>query len=112
MIRRIFMLGAISLAAVSAADKSDKFSVNLYQPVVLNGTTFKTGDAKVELQDGKVILTQGKVSVQVAVKVENGANKYQQTKLAYKDGDHLSEIFVGGTTKHILVQEASAAGQE
>ena len=45
MIRRIFMLGAISLAAVSAADKSDKFSVNLYQPVVLNGTTFKAGDA-------------------------------------------------------------------
>ena len=44
-------------AAVSAADKSDtkaeKFSVNLYQPMVLNGTTFKSGDAKVAIVGGK-----------------------------------------------------------
>jgi len=116
MIRRVLMLSLISLAAVSAADKSDtkaeKFSVNLYQPMVLNGTTFKSGDAKVAIVDGKAVFTQGKITAQTPVKVETAKDKYQQTKIAYKDGaDHqISDIYVGGTTKHLSFVEA-VAGQ-
>jgi acetamidase/formamidase len=112
MIRRVLMLSLISLAAVSAADKAEKYSVNLYQPVVLNGTTFKPGDAKVAIVDGKAVFTQGKVSAQTPVKVETAKDKYLQTKIAYKDGNEhqISDIYVGGTTKHLLFTEA-VAGQ-
>ena len=56
MIRRILLLSAISLAAVSAADRASKFDVTLYQTTVVNGTAFKAGGAKVELADGKAVL--------------------------------------------------------
>ena len=112
MIKRVLMLSLISLAAVSAADKSDKFSVSLYQPVVLNGTSFKAGDAKLELVDGKAVLSQGKVTAQVPVTVETAKDKFAQTRIGFKE-NQISDISVGGTTKHILFKDAAstAAGQ-
>lgn len=108
MIKRVLMLSLISLAAASAADKNSKFDVTLYQPVVLNGTAFKAGDAKIELAEGKAVLTQGKTTAQAPVKVEIGKDKYQLTRIGYKNGanNQISDIYVGGTAKHVLFQEA------
>jgi acetamidase/formamidase len=105
MIQRVLMLSLISLASVSAADKNSKFDVNLYQPVVLNGTSFKAGEAKVEIVDGKAILKQGKLTAQAPVKVELAKDKYLQTKIGFKD-NQISDISLGGSNKHILFQEA------
>jgi len=106
MIRRALLFSLISLAAASAADKADTFGVNLYQPVTLNGTAFKAGDAKVRILDGKAMFTQGKLSAEVPVKVEVAKEKSYQTKIGYKADHQISDIFVGGTNKHILFQEA------
>jgi hypothetical protein len=105
MIKRVLMLSLISLAAVSASDKSTKFDVNLYQATTVNGTAFKAGDAKVELADGKVVLKQGKLSAEIPVKVEIAKDKYAQTRIGFKE-NQISDIFVGGTTTHIRFQEA------
>jgi acetamidase/formamidase len=105
MIQRVLMLSLISLASVSAGEKNPKFDVTLYQPVVLNGTTFKAGEAKMEIVDGKAVLTQGKVTAQAAVKVELAKNKYLQTRIGFKDSQ-ISDVSVGGTNKHIVFQEA------
>ena len=110
MIRRIALLSIISLAAANAAEKPSKFEVSLYQNTVVNGTAFKAGDAKVELAEGKAVLTQGKLTAEIPVKVEISKNKYYQTRVAYKE-HQISDICVGGTNKHILFQEAVVAGQ-
>jgi|HubBroStandDraft_3_1064219.scaffolds.fasta_scaffold142558_2 hypothetical protein len=105
MIRRILLLSAISLAAVSAADKASKFEVTLYQTTVVNGTAFKAGDAKVELADGKAVLRQGKLTAEIPVKVEMAKDKYAQTRVGYRE-HQITDISVGGTNKHILFPEA------
>jgi hypothetical protein len=57
MTKRVFLLiSAISMAVASAASN---VNVNLYQPTTVNGTTFKTGEAKFEVNGNKVVLKQG-----------------------------------------------------
>ena len=100
MKRMLLLFSAISLAVASAANS---FHVDLYQPTMINGTTLKAGEAKVQLEEGKVILRQGKTSVEATVKVETNKDKYTYTSVGYKDGaDHkIKDICVGGTTTHI-----------
>ncbi len=112
MIRRI-LFSTLSLAAASAlfaADKADKFQFELQQSAVVHGTAFKPGDTKVTIVDGKATFTQGKVSVEVPVKVETAKDKYFQTRINYKDDRQITEIGVSGTNKRIVIQD-SAAGQ-
>jgi hypothetical protein len=109
MTKRIFLLiSAVSMAIASAADT---VNVNLYQPTTVNGTTFKTGEAKFELKDNKVTLKQGKVAVEAAVKVESNTARYAFTSIVYRDGaDHsIKEIYVGGTTTRIVFDSPSSA---
>jgi hypothetical protein len=104
MIKRFVLLfSVISLAVASAANA---FHVDLYQSTVVNGTMFKAGEAKVELQDGKVVFRQGKTSAEATIKVETNKGKYPYTTIGYKDGaDHqIKDICVGGTTNHILFE--------
>ncbi|MBZ5601989.1 MAG: hypothetical protein LAO79_06760 [Acidobacteriia bacterium] len=100
MKKMMLLISVVSLAVASAASS---FRVDLYQPTVINGTTLKAGEAKVELQDGKAVLKQGKTSVEVTVKVETNKEKYHYTTIGYKDGSEhqIKDICVGGTTTHI-----------
>jgi len=101
MIKRFLLLfSVISLAVASAANT---FRVDLYQPTVINGTTLKAGEAKIELQEGKAVFKQGKTSIEASVKVETNKDKYAYTTVGYKEGgDHkIKDICVGGTTTHI-----------
>ena len=116
MTKRVFLvISAISMAVASAASN---VNVNLYQATTVNGTTFKTGEAKFELNGNKVILKQGKVSAEAPVKVESNNTKYNFTSIVYRDGaDHsIKEIYVGGTTTRIVFDSPSsgsiAAGQK
>jgi len=109
MMKRFVLFSVISLAVASAADKTEKFGVNLYQPAVINGTAFKAGDAKIEIADGKAVLKQGKVTAQVPVKVETADEKNPLTKILYSD-QKITDIWVGGSNKHIVFQD-TAAGQ-
>jgi len=110
--RLLLLISAVSLAVASAANN---FTVNLIQPTVVNGTTFKPGDARIELKDNKVIVKQGKVSAEAAVKVEANKSKFVYTSVGYKDGsDHqIREISIGGTTTHIVFESggSTSAGQ-
>jgi hypothetical protein len=112
MIRRI-LFSPLSLAAASAmfaADKADKFELTLQQAAVVHGTAFKPGDTKVTILDGKATFTQGKVSVQVPVKVETAKDKFFTTRINYKDDRQITEIGISGTNKRIVIQD-SVAGQ-
>jgi hypothetical protein len=104
----LLLLSVFSLAVASAAN----VNLTLIQPTVVNGTQFKPGEAKLELKDNKAVLKQGKLTAEVPVKIEANGNKYQFTSVGYKEGaDHqIKEIFIGGTTKHIVFESPSDAG--
>src|SRR5262245_45481592 len=99
--RFLLLFSAISLAVASAANT---FRVDLYQPTVINGTTLKAGEAKVELQEGKIVLHQGKTSVEAPVKVETNKDKYSFTTVGYRDDHKIKDICIGGTTTHIFFE--------
>lgn len=109
MTKSALLLAVFSLAVASAAN----VNLNLIQPTTVNGTQFKPGEAKLEIKDNNTaVLKQGKVSAEVPIKVEANDNKYVFTSVGYKEGsDHeIKEIFVGGTTKHIVFETPSSAG--
>lgn len=103
--RSLLLISAISLAMAGGANT---VRVDLYQPTTINGTTFKAGEAKLEIQDGKVVLHQGKTSAEATVTVENSKEKYRLTTVGYKE-QQIKDICVGGTTTHILFVTPKAA---
>jgi hypothetical protein len=104
MIKRFLLLFAVLSVATAVA--ADSFRVNLYQTTVVSGTTFKAGDAKLELRDNKAVLKQGKTTAEATVKVESNKAKYLYTTVGYKDGsDHqIKDISLAGTTTHITFE--------
>jgi hypothetical protein len=91
------------LAVASAASN---FRVDLYQPTVINGTTFKAGEAKLEIKDNKISLKQGKTTAEANVKVESAKDKFLYTTVGYKDGGthEIKDISLAGTTTHIIFE--------
>jgi outer membrane protein assembly factor BamA len=91
------------LAVASAASN---FNLNFYQTTVVNGTTLKVGEAKLEIHDNKAIVKQGKTSVEASVKVETAPNKYLYTTIGYKDGDNhqIKDITLAGTTTKLVFE--------
>jgi hypothetical protein len=104
MIKRFLLL--VSVVTVAVASAASSFNLNFYQPTVVNGTTLKVGEAKLEIKDNKAIVKQGKTSVEVAVKVESGSNKYLYTTVGYKDGDNhqIKDITIAGTTTKLIFE--------
>jgi hypothetical protein len=107
MIKRFVLLfSAISLAVVASA--ANTFRVDLYQPTTINGTTLKAGEAKAEIQEGKIVLRQGKTSVEASIKVENNKDKYSFTSVGYRDDHKIKDICIGGTTTHIFFEDSAS----
>lgn len=105
MIKRcLLVLSVISMAIASAA--SNTFRIDLYQPTVVNGTSFKPGEAKLEIKENKAVLKQGKTTVEASVKVESVKEKYLYTTVGYKDGskNEIKDISIAGTTTHIIFE--------
>jgi hypothetical protein len=101
--RFILLFSVISLAVASAGNA---FKIDLYQPTMVSGTSFKVGEAKLEIKDNKAVLHQGKTSAEASVKVEENKAKYIYTTVGYKEGtDHqIKDICVAGTTTHIFFE--------
>ncbi len=104
MIKRFFLLASVVSLAVASAASS--FNLNFYQPTVVNGTTLKPGEAKLEIKDNKAIVKQGKTSVEASVKVETNSSKYLYTTVGYKEGDNhqIKDITIAGTTTKLVFE--------
>ncbi len=104
MTKRLFLLfSVISLAVASAANA---YKIDLQQPTTVNGTSFKAGEAKIEIKDNKAIIHQGKTMVEASVKVEENKAKYVYTTVGYKEGTghQIKDICVAGTTTHLFFE--------
>ena len=90
---------------IGVAYAASSYSVNLYRPTNVNGTEFKPGECKVEVQGDKVIFKQGKTSVEAPARIETRAQKFGSTTVGYNGesaNGQIQEIRLGGT-KTILV---------
>ena len=105
---------AFATLALAAASAANSYHVTLYQPTVVNGTELKAGNCKVEVRNDKVILTQGKVSAESAVKVESADSKFHTNSFKY-NGNDIQEIRIGGTNTRLVFgnssSESAARGQ-
>lgn len=93
------LITAISFAA------SSSYRVTLFQSSFVSGTELQPGDYKLEVKDNKAVITKGKQSVEAAVKVETGDNKFSSTSVRYMNSEGkmtVQEIRLGGTKTKLV----------
>jgi len=98
-------LATLGMAAIASAKS---YSITLFQPSLIGGAELKPGNYSLEVKDQKVVIRQGKVTGEAAVKVEHADNKYGSTTVRYTNGDgkyHIQEIHLGGTDLRLVVAE-------
>ena len=100
---------------ISVAYAASSYHVTLYKATTINGTQLKPGDCKLELQGDKVVIKQGKTSVESSVTVQNASHKFDATSVGYvgeSSNNQVQEIRLGGTTTKLVFEAGgkTAAG--
>jgi hypothetical protein len=95
------LLLGFATVALAVASAATSYRVTFFQPVVVNGAQLKAGDYRVEIQDNKAIIKQGKMVTEAPVKVENNSQKFSQDTVRL-NGNELQEIRIGGTTMRLV----------
>ncbi len=105
-----FALTAFVFAAAAFGETAHR--VTLDRPAVVNGTELKAGEYKLEINGGKVTLSNKKTSVDASARVEAAAEKFRSTTVCCL-GDNgkynLQEIRIGGTNQKLLVSSDSGS---
>src|ERR1022692_2982313 len=95
------------LAAASAAT----YRVTLSQPSKVEGKQLKAGEYRLNVENSKLTIVQGKESVEVPVKVQTGDTKFESTSVRYSGtGDKVAirEIRIGGTKTTLVLDDQPA----
>jgi hypothetical protein len=98
-----FTLSFASLALLASA--APAYKVTLTEPAVISGSVVKAGDYRIVINGDKATLTSGKISLEVPVKVETGAQKFQYTSIESRTqgGQNvLDDIHLGGTSTTLV----------
>jgi len=98
-------LAVMFALGISAAYAASSYHVTLYKVTTINGTQLKAGEVKLELQGDKVVIKQGKTSVESSVTVQNGDHKFDASSVGYlgdSSNNQIQEIRLGGTTTKLL----------
>jgi len=97
---------------LSVAYAASSYTVKLSKPTTINGTELKAGDCKIEVQGDKVVIKQGKTSVESNVAVQNAPQKFVFTEVGYdaENATKLHDISIAGTTlKLVFAPDVKAA---
>lgn len=97
MIKKIAIAFLFAALAVASAKT---YNVTLFQTSVVAGTELQAGDYRLNLDTNKIVLTNGKQSVESTVKVEETNGKINSTTVRYANGEgkyRIQEIRLGGT---------------
>jgi hypothetical protein len=97
-----FGFATLTLALASAAPR---YNVTFFERAVIHGAELKPGDYKMDVQDGKVVFSKGKMTAETPAKVENGEEKYATTAVRYGENAHLREIRIGGTKTKLVFED-------
>src|SRR5213594_248952 len=102
--RRKFLL-SFAILALSAVASAKTFHVTLFQPTTVGSAELQPGDYKLELNESKVVIRNGKTSTEAMVKVESADQKFASTTVRYQNGDgkyRIQEIRLGGTRTKLV----------
>lgn len=97
-----FLLAGLAIASAKT------FNVNFDHPVTLAGTELKAGNYRLDLAGDKVVITNGKESVESAVKVEEAGSKFGSTSVRISNADGkmlVQEIDLGGTKTKLVFSD-------
>ena len=97
------------MLALAVASAATSYNVTFFEPVVVNGTTLKPGEYKVEVNNDKATLKKGKIVAESPVKVESNDAKYPTTSVRLASGTQLEEIHVGGTRTKLVFEKTGVA---
>ena len=98
------MLFGFLTIAVASAFAASSYTLTLFDESVLNGKTLEPGLYKLQLNDNHFVLKHKKDATDVPGKIETVSRKYPNTAVRYNDKHELQEIYLGGTTKKIVIQ--------
>ena len=101
-------LGLATLALAAAASAATSYNVTFFEPVVVNGTSLKPGEYKVEVNNDKATIKRGKTLAESPVKIESNEVKYPSTSVRLV-GTQVEEIRVGGTKTKLVFEKAGVA---
>jgi len=102
MLKKLLIVFSIAAIAVVAAETH---KITLYQESLVGNEQLAAGNYKLQLDGEKVILSKGKTSVEVPVKVETIENTNPSTTVRFANGDgkyRIQEIRLGGTNKKLV----------
>jgi hypothetical protein len=102
MIRKAALLFVVAGLAIASARS---YSVSLFQSAMFGSTELKPGAYKVEVNDQKATMRQGKLASECPVTVEEGDVKFDTTTVRYNNADgksHIKEIRIGGTKTKLV----------
>jgi hypothetical protein len=99
------LLITLAILAVSATANAKSFSVTLFQTSIVGGAELQPGEYKLEWNESKVVIRNGKKSAEAEVKAEIADQKFGSTSVRYENGDgkyRIQEIRLGGTKTKLV----------
>ncbi len=105
-------LAGMFALGITVAYAASSYHVTLYKPTTINGTQLKPGDCKLELQGDKIVIKQGKTSIESTVTVQSGSQKFDFTTVGYNgdsSNNQVQEIRLGGTTTKLVFDSGDKA---
>jgi len=113
IVNGIIVFGTFALAIASAGSS---YSITITEPSVVAGKALKPGEYKVQVEGDKATLKSGSQSIDAAVKVQNGDEKFSRTTVRYDTAGgkyRVDQIRVGGTKTTLIFGNDSGdkAGQ-
>lgn len=99
------MILIAAAVAVSALASGKTYTVTLFQPTLVAGTELRAGEIKIDVEDSKVVIRQGKQKVEADARTETSNEKFGTTSVRYQNGDgkyRLREVRLGGTNTKLV----------
>ncbi|HXB73095.1 MAG TPA: hypothetical protein VNY05_32965 [Candidatus Acidoferrales bacterium] len=96
---------AFAVLSIAAAGAATGYKITITQAAVVKGNQLKAGDYRLNVEESKVTIANGKESVQVPVQVENNGRKFDTTAISYTEEggqQNIREIRIGGTRTKLI----------
>jgi hypothetical protein len=88
---------------------ASSYKITIYAPVIAGNTQLAAGQYLVEVKGDKVVLSQGKKTVEIPATVEKaGEKKFSATTYVTEDSK-IKEIDLAGTTDKVVFSASAAA---
>ena len=83
------------------------FTVTFYEPARIAGAQLKPGAYRVKVDGGKMIIRNGRKTIEASVKPAQVDATYKSTSVRYANGDGqltVNEIRIGGTNTKLVLK--------